>query len=360
MVHLDPDDYFLLFGAGASAEPGLPTAFAMTDRFKTVVADKNDELLTRSLALVLGGIQFLRGQQGSFPDAYINIEEVAETIDSLLARHRQRLSPFVGSWHEFIGEFDGSRNGGRNCLAELKDLLFKCLSTWLVTPAIGEIRHFQALGDFVREFGRLDIFTLNYDRCVEKALEAANISFTCGFDQSGWNSELFAQQISGVCIYKLHGSLDWYRDPEEMAIFSLQFPQEDRQPVADPDPMLIFGIPNKLTPTDPFLYLSHRFSERAKRAKVIAIIGYGFGDDYVNQIIMQGMSQDSRKKLVVVGKSATSAEKTFLNSLKGGETFIKAERVQFVDGGAKKTINDQSLLQTIKILVEAVANSGPF
>ena len=179
-------------------------------------------------------------------------------------------------------------------------------------------------------------------------------------DQGGWDSQLFDRLTSGVRIYKLHGSLDWYRDTEEYAIFSREYPQEDRQPVEDPEPLLIFGIPNKLTPTDPFLHLSYTFSQRVKQAKVIAILGYGFGDDYVNQILVQGMSQDSRKKMIVVGRDSAKARSTLLASFPNGETFLKAERIDFIDGGAKAAINNGSLLAHITWLVQDVTESGPF
>ena len=159
MVHLDSSDYVLFLGAGASVEPGLPTAFQMTERFKDEVRQR-DDFLARTLSLILGGIQFLRGQQGIFPEANTNIEDVAETIDALRKRHYHRVSPFVGAWNELLSGLDGTRTQGRDCLLELQDILFKSLSVWLETPPIGEIRHFQALRDFVQRSGTVDLLPL--------------------------------------------------------------------------------------------------------------------------------------------------------------------------------------------------------
>ncbi len=225
---------------------------------------------------------------------------------------------------------------------------------------MGEIRYFQSLQDFIKTFGDIDVFTLNYDRCVEAVLEHCDIPFTCGFDMHGWNSELFKRDDIKVRIYKLHGSLDWYRDEEDQAVYSLQCPPEDRIPAADPPPLLIFGTVHKLTATDPFLYLSYTFSEMVKERMVIAIIGYGFGDDYVNQIILQGLSRNSRKRLLVVGKDAEEAQMVFREKFAQAEVFLDAGRVEFVDGGAKKVLNDGILLDRLKAALNEAMQEGPF
>lgn len=361
MVHLSKNDFILLLGAGASA-PFLPTAYGMTELFINAVKDNDDPVLSHALSLVLGGMQFLRGLKGEFPEQNFNIEEVADTLDVLKCRHTNRLSPFVGAWNELLGQFDGSHKDSRKCMDELSELLRDKIKDWLKTPPIGEIRHFQALRDFVRTFDGLDVFTLNYDLCVETALTEGEIPFTCGFDNRGWSADLFNQPDIKIKIYKLHGSLDWYRDEEDRAIYSTYSPPEGRRPVADPPPLLIFGTPYKLTPTDPFLYLSYTFSEMVKARTVIVIIGYGFGDDYVNQIILQGLSRDSRKRLIVVGRNKVGAELLFRERFaQEAEIFLDAGRVEFIDGGAQNALNDRRvLLDRVKETINEATQEGPF
>jgi SIR2-like domain len=324
------------------------------------VKDSADSNLSRTLSLVLGGIQLLRGQLGIFPESNFNVEEVAATLESLRFRHSHQLSPFVGSWNEFLRLVDSSREDRRDCLKELRDLLQDKIKGWLKTPPIGEIRYFQSLQDFVKAFGSTDVFTLNYDRCVEAVLGHCDIPFTCGFDVRGWNSELFENSSIKVRLYKLHGSLDWYRDEEDQAVYSLQCSPEDRILAADHPPLLIFGTSHKLTATDPFLYLSYRFSEMVKTRTVIAIIGYGFGDEYINQIILQGLSRDSRKRLLVVDKGNEGPQRVFRERFAQAEIFLDAGRVEFVDGGAKKVLNDGILLDRLKSTLKEATHEGPF
>jgi hypothetical protein len=154
--------------------------------------------------------------------------------------------------------------------------------------------------------------------------------------------------------------LDWYKDDEDQAIYSLRHPKEDRVPVADPNPLLIFGTVHKLTATDPFLYLSYTFSEMVKSVTVIVIVGYGFGDRYINDIILQGLSKGSRKRLLVVGRDKVDAENTFRDKFEQAEIFLDAKRVEFLDGGAMKAFHEGTLLERLKATLDEATEEGPF
>ena len=108
------------------------------------------------------------------------------------------------------------------------------------------------------------------------------------------------------------------------------------------------------------MHLSYTFSECIKAVTAIVIIGYGFGDGYVNQILLQGLSKDSRKRLVVVGRNEADARNTFQKRFSQAEIFLDAGRVIFVEGGAKKVLNDGILLDTLRSVLADVNEEGPF
>lgn len=354
------NDFILLLGAGASFDAGLPMAFGMTDLFKESVLEQGDKDLTGALSLVLGGIHFLRGLRGVYPEVSINIEEVAATLDALRTRHTHQLSPFVGSWNETVRRYGAVGESGRDCLGEVNNLLREKINEWLTTPEIGKIRYFQALQDFVREFDNIDIFTLNYDLCVETAIDQCGVKFTCGFTSHGWDTNEFRRGDVQVRLYKQHGSLDWYRDDEDQMIYSARIPPEDRVPAAGYTSLLIFGTNNKLEALDPFLYLSHIFSESVKTTKVLVVIGYGFGDEYINKIIRQGFARDSRKRMVVVGANKQRSEEEFRTKFNEAAVLVDAGRVTFMDGGTKAVLNDGTLLTEIKNALDVASEEGPF
>lgn len=359
MVHIDHNDLVFLLGAGASKNADLPLANDMTERFIEVVKCDSDEEHKRLLSLILGGIHFLRGSQGLFPQPTINIEDVASTIDALRNRHVNQLSPFVGSWNDQIRLFDSGNPGKRDCLSGLHDLLQAKLKDWLAIPPLGKIRYFESLRDIAKVCSKcINLFTLNYDLCVETALQNADIPFTTGFDEHGWKTVLFDQEC--VRVYKLHGSLAWYRDDEDGSIYSTLTPPKDRIPAADYSPLLVFGTANKLQAIDPFLHLSYTFSERVKAAKVVAAIGYGFADDYINQMLRQGLDRDSRKRLIVIGRDKDDARQTLMSKFHGAPELVDAERVSFIDGDTGVALTQNLLLDEIQHAFKDATEEGPF
>ena len=353
-------DFLFLLGAGASAEAGLPMASSMTEKFIASVKESGDGELVGALSLVLGGIHFLRGFKGHFPSPQINIEELAVTLDAIVERRTSQLSPFVGSWNDLLGRFDGSRSGTRDCIDELRQMLHDQINVWLITPKIGELGHFQQLRAFTKEYGRLDIFTLNYDLCVETALADVDVQFTCGVNKDGWDASLFQDSNNIVKLYKMHGSVDWYRDSEDGNVYSVTTPPEDRIPASGFAPLLIFGLANKLQAVDPFLHLSYTFSRYARSARVLVVIGYGFADDYINQMILQGFSSDSRKQMIVVSDTCESGRQALLSNFGRASVFVDAKRIRFLGEGCKSQLEKRNLLTQLKLALEETSDEGPF
>jgi hypothetical protein len=370
LVHINGSQFIFLLGAGASVNAGLHTAFQLTEKFKEEIISTGDDSLRRALAFVLGGIHMYHGQSGQLPQKEINVEELATMLDMMRSRHKNQLSPYVGAWNEMLGQFDGSRiqrdlneanrSVSRNLLQELSDTLQHNIKEWLATPATSQLRYLELFGDFTMKYGNIDIFTLNYDLCVETALSNRGVGFTCGFTSRGWDTKQFLQNDFQVRLYKLHGSLDWYRDEEDRMIYSLQTPPEDREPANNNLPLLIFGLVNKLQPIDPYLYLSYTFSEKVKSCNVVVLIGYGFGDEHINQILWQGLSRDPRQRLLVVGHKEESTLSSFERLFDPEKVLISAKRVDFLFGGAKQALEDQSLLNKLEESLTEATDEGPF
>ena len=94
----------------------------------------------------------------------------------------------------------------------------------------------------------------------------------------------------------MHGSFGWIRDPESFLLYDKNeaIGRDDIHFYGDDAPdELIFGTDNKLRAQQPFLWMAHRFYDCVYSARYVVTIGYGFGDDYINQIIQQGMYPSS-------------------------------------------------------------------
>jgi SIR2-like domain len=101
----------LLFGAGASQEAGVPTAFGLTNQIAAEFHQRSDlRHQAGVVSFVLGGLLFNRGIQGQNPlESGVNVEEFFNAIQLLAGRHSLEAAPFVGSWHSMIEEFDKVR-----------------------------------------------------------------------------------------------------------------------------------------------------------------------------------------------------------------------------------------------------------
>jgi hypothetical protein len=130
------------------------------------------------------------------------------------------------------------------------------------------------------------VFTLNYDLCVEKAYPCEYNEFPeRGFDKSRiWSHELLEDEKS-LCLHKLHGSIDWTRDPGTKKLtFS-----DSTSKIRVEEGELIFGLTYNLQYVDPFPFLVYQLRRLSLDAKLLLTVGYGFGDEYINGILAQAL-----------------------------------------------------------------------
>ena len=63
---------------------------------------------------------------------------------------------------------------------------------------------------------------------------------------------------------------------------------------------LIFGRDFKLEAADPYLFYAYEFRKYSLETKVIACIGYGFGDQHINKILEQALKREETRRLLVI------------------------------------------------------------
>ena len=104
-------------------------------------------------------------------------------------------------------------------------------------------------------------------------------------------------------LIKLHGSINWFSE----------FNRIRTDPYSDSRPrIMLFGEGMaKVNPQGPFIELRHIFSEHLSRTDTLGVIGYSFGDQYVNAIIKAWMNE---KKLSYKRNEAKGGAKLVLLS----------------------------------------------
>jgi len=314
------------------------------------------------LGFILGGIAFRRGTDGLRINHTPDIETVLRVAQQLEERDRHPLASYVASWHSALERLSPGGNGV--IFRRLMERARSILKDKLKVPD-DPVRH-KYLAD-VWKLGRPlgcaappTVFTLNYDLCLESALDYENKQYTTGFNDGLWTPSEFAAS-DRLRVYKLHGSFGWVRHPQNGFIYdrdrALQRSDIDILSADTPDE-LIFGTENKLKALQPFLWMVYRFYEAAIAARYIIAIGYGFNDEYINQIIGQGMASDPTKRLIVVGPGLDQSK---IESAPGMSMFIYPSRTVFLSEGAKRALNElDTIVKKLTDLEAATQTTDPF
>ncbi|MFY9826138.1 MAG: SIR2 family protein [Thermoanaerobaculia bacterium] len=306
------DEVLVLLGAGASVDAGIPHSAAMVREIETAL-DNEWRQFKDLYNYVRSAIFYADGIRGTYAnDVSYNIERLVASLDELSRREEHPLYPFIGAWNPRLAQVAGT--DFRN-VSEFKiKIIEKLRHEWLEMSNYEKADYFGGLIKFQRELNYpLRVFTLNYDLCVEKAYQAEYKDLPeRGFDKDRfWSHELLEEARpaeKSLFLYKLHGSIDWLRDPSSA---KLTFSDSTSKIRAD-EGELIFGTTYKLQYVDPFLFLVYQLRRLSLEAKLLLVVGYGFADEHINGILQQALRGGQDKRLVAVtwpGESLKDGER---------------------------------------------------
>ncbi|MDX9696824.1 MAG: SIR2 family protein [Bacteroidales bacterium] len=186
----------------------------------------------------------------------------------------------------------------------------------LLQKSNGKLDQFNIISK-VQEFAmQIDIFSLNHDILLETYFENNSISFNYGFEPDEsicvFNVELFEKKNS-INLYKLHGSLDWFRfqNQKESNIYrvplnyNLQIDRyntlDNRLQTTNGIPMFLIGTFNKMLNYlgDIYEILFDIFKKQILNSDLLIISGYGFNDKGINARISHFIKQPNKKIVIV-------------------------------------------------------------
>jgi len=169
--------------------------------------------------------------------------------------------------------------------------------------------------------GRLNIFTTNYDRIIEFGLDEAGIltidrfigkikpimrlhriDLDYHYNPPGIRGE--PRYVEGVVKYtKLHGSIDWRFEGNQVVKLPMAFGQADERYFENPaEEVVIYPNSSKAIETAYFPYseLFRDFSTAICRPNsVLVTYGYGFGDSHINRIILDMLTVPSTHLVII-------------------------------------------------------------
>ncbi len=166
----------------------------------------------------------------------------------------------------------------------------------------------------------VEVFTTNYDYLFELGFESQNLPYFDGFvggykpffdPISVENDKLLPQWVR---LWKLHGSLGWGYDSEEKRII--------RSREISDDGIVIY--PSMLKYDDsrkqPYSSYIERLSSFLKKDDgVLFICGYSFGDEHINDTIMNALAQSRSTTIIALVFDDSLTENQFQLALGDGQ-----------------------------------------
>lgn len=299
----DGQDTVVVLGAGASADVGLPAAA----RLHAVLSEELGPLY-RNLA------------EAVFPDGDVDVERlfrVVELIHSVETERRPTerrsyseqidVARLVELWipklHDYFASQSSVRVGSPS--GSVLDNLWSALLSllWLTPNAKQDPRY---LAWMLKSLKGGTVVTINYDNALEwTATSGAFIPVHGGFAPLDRTRQIpgWPHNEDAVRIVKLHGSLEWARNPRTGDV-RLVGPEEiimrrnQRDLVRAEPPGIIFGAGNKLRADGPYLDLYVEAKGHLARAHRLIVIGYGWGDFHVNELVRRWVARASEPSLL--------------------------------------------------------------
>ncbi|WP_298031012.1 SIR2 family protein [uncultured Dysosmobacter sp.] len=140
---------------------------------------------------------------------------------------------------------------------------------------------------------RTSIYTPNYDLAFEYSLDKLGIEYKDGF--SGFvNRNFNPRTLQGkdkTALIKIHGSVNWAVEEDKIKEFQPKF-KDGKVDIDDTKPVLIYPTSHKLyqTYSTPYSELMRHMLDEAETGKnVIIILGYKYGDDHINEILIKAL-----------------------------------------------------------------------
>lgn len=339
------DEIIFLFGAGVSADAGIPTSSEMIQRVEYLIKTNEEWFQFKNLYyLIKSGIQFLYTMQGK--DVIFNIKTLLNTLIELEERNTNPLYPFIGSWSIRFSEVI---DNNFDLIKRFRKKIIEQLKLWMQPSNLQSSSYLRKLKDFKKEINfPIRIFTLNYDSLIEYNLGNV-LRIEKGFDKDGkWNYKRFTEygEEPDIYLYKLHGSIYWQRDERTKMVIEKDFVSDEPELIFGIQHNLVFGTQCEKRLTDPYLFMLSEFRHYCLNAKLIVSLGYSFSDEHINSILHQSILNNNTTKIFALVYKE-SPEKIC--------QIIPRDRIEIVNNKNAKTFFEKDLkLETFKKFFDRV------
>lgn len=272
-----------LFGAGTSVVAGLPTMPGLTADVEALLEPAERDAY---------------GKLRSHLKADEHIEHILNFLEQV-----NELNSFAA----VLGGISTAMAQWTDLNAKLRTSICKVIKD---KSRLDSIPHRQFANWLRSKDAETEVFTTNYDLLFEHAFESKNVLYFDGF--TGGISPYFqpatvdpalynvGKEIrppdSWIRLWKMHGSINWVLETDDHKL-------RVRRRTSDENNCLIY--PSKAKYSDsrrlPFIVLQDKFRRTLQNSNQrLVILGYGFGDEHLNEIIFDAIESNPRLDLIML------------------------------------------------------------
>jgi len=195
------------------------------------------------------------------------------------------------------------------------------LIQWVVYDALTNVTQpvgLDLLSETARQFGQVDVFTLNHDLLAEKQFENAGINYCDGFGKKQKDAYPFASswktgKAPGCRLLKLHGSINWHWDHKHSRYLKIDGDvdsNENRTSGLSLLPLASFltgsQVKEQAYGTGLYGIIFRKFHDLLEEHHTLISSGYGWGDNGINSRVLEWLDARSKNRLVILHNEAES------------------------------------------------------
>lgn len=259
--------------------------------------------------------------------------EIAKNVNT--KENKKNLEQILGVLYSGRSFFNGFGNKYKNCyegcdrlLKIIEKIIFESINIKFDTETQKKVLEnyktfYQKIALRNKDLSRICVFTTNNDLYNERAMDSLNIHYVNGFNgglTKCFNPAMFNYTYSKrmdvsidkyepvenmVYLYKIHGSVDWVDEDNGSSNNFFSIEEEMNTEWSDLKNILIYPTPTKQNKSlgAPYVDLFREFQHRLLSPNtVLFVIGYGFNDEHVNDIIYRSLSTNTTFNLVIINE----------------------------------------------------------
>lgn len=309
-------EVIFLFGAGASVDAGIPDTYRFVKDFELRIEQDYPKFHEALLKICEIREKFNEKIFGS-EKRQVDVEQLLDTLRRLIEKEKDPLLDFFEE-KKFCSTLEESS------FLELKTLLENFIREKVIVKEEEKLGYLKELLKFDTP---IEIYSTNYDTCIEQLSYLNHRRYTDGFDVY-WNGKNFEENYD-IKHYKMHGSVIWYQNKKTKECVKIpvhgfiEGKSVDLKLIygEEVEPLLIYPA-QKAEYVEPLTDLQLMFKQRlfSKDTKVVVVVGYSFRDDYIihmlwdaarvnenlHVILISPDSQEISKKLEFIDKEVPS------------------------------------------------------